>query len=192
MKTKKKLVAVTTVALVLGLGLPLAASADSTYQTANIVDFDSGMPVKGAATLTRTMESATARVYTSGLRKKAAYSIWWVVWNDPGLCTDGCGEDDLGIEGNSVFYAGGFVTGTDGIANVSVHVDAGTLADGIDVLIAGGLEAGHGKLAEMHLVIRSHGKIIKGMADIQVGSFFGACDINTCTDDQAVIFLPLP
>jgi hypothetical protein len=102
----------------------------------------------------------------------------------------GCGEDDLGIAGNSVFYAGGFVTGTDGTVNVSVHVDAGDLADGIDVLIPGGLDARNGFDAEMHLIIRSHGPIIEGMADVQVGTFFGACDINTCIDHQAVAFLP--
>ena len=102
----------------------------------------------------------------------------------------GCGEDDLGIAGNSVFYAGGFVTGKDGSANVSVHVEAGDLASGIDVLIPGGLDPGNGFGAEMHLIIRSHGKIIEGMADVQVGSFFGACDINICVDHQAVAFLP--
>ena len=190
MKMSKAFVTLATVALSLTSGLPLTAHAGHSYQTANIVDFSTGVPVAGAGTLTRTMESATARIYTTGLAKKAAYSIWWVVWNDPSECMGACGEDDLGVTGNSVFYAGGFVTGTDGTVNVSVRVDAGDLADGIDVLIPGGLEVGHGFLAEMHLIIRSHGKIIEGMADVQVGSFFGACDINTCTDDQAVAFLP--
>ena len=190
MKVKNTSVSLATVVLVLASGLPLAANAGHSYQTANVVDFNTGVPVAGAGTLTRTMESATARIYTTGLRKKAAYTIWWVIWNDPAECAGACGEDDLGIAGNSVFYAGGFVTGTDGTVNVSVHVDAGDLADGIDVLIPGGLEVGHGLLAEIHLVIRSHGSIIEGMADVQVGSFFGACDINNCTDDQAVAFVP--
>ena len=190
MKIKNTSVSLATVVLVLASGLPLNANAGHMYQTANVVDFDSGKPVKGAATLTRAMESATARIYTTGLQKKAAYTIWWVVWNDPSLCTGGCGEDDLGITRNSVFYAGGFVTGKEGTVNVSVHVDAGDLAGGIDVLLPGGLEVGHGFLAEIHLIIRSHGKIIKGMADAQVGTFFGACDINTCFDDQSVAFLP--
>jgi hypothetical protein len=190
MKIKNTSVSLATVVLVFASGLPLTAIAGHTYQTANVVEFDSGNPVAGAATLTRTLESATARLYTTGLQKKAAYTIWWVVWNDPSLCTGGCGEDDLGIADNSVFYAGGFVTGTDGTVNVSVHVDAGDLAPEIDVLLPGGLEVGHGFLAEIHLIIRSHGKIIKGLADVQIGSFFGACDINTCFDDQAVAFLP--
>ena len=82
------------------------------------------------------------------------------------------------------------MTGTDGVANTVARVIAGDLADGIDVLIPGGLEPGNGMSAEIHLIIRSHGKIIKGMADVQIGTFFGACDINQCTDDQAIAFVP--
>ncbi len=193
MKIKNTYVSLATAVLVLASGLPLTANAGHTYQTANMLDLGTLTPVAGAATLTRTLESATARIYTSGLDKKAAYTIWLVVLNDPAECIGGVcgdGDDDFGVDGNSIFYAGGFVTGTDGTANVSVHVEAGDLADGIDVLIPGGLEVAHGFLAEIHLIIRSHGKIIKGMADAQIGSFNGACDINKCFDDQAVAFLP--
>ena len=190
MKIKNTSVSLATVVLVLASGLPLTANAGHTYQTANVIDFTTGEFVAGAATLTRTRQSATARIYTSGLEPGAAYTIWWVVWNDPAECSDPCGENDLGAPGNSVFYAGGFVTGADGTVNVSVHVDAGDLAGGIDVLIPGGLHPSRGFSAEIHLIIRSHGPIIPGMADAQVGTFFGACDINTCFDDQAVAFLP--
>lgn len=44
---------------------------------------------------------------------------------------------------------------------------------------------------KFHFVIRSHGKVIPGMADVQVGSFNGACDVNTCADQLAVEF-PAP
>ena len=190
MKIKNNSVNLATAILVLAIGLPMTANAGHSYQTANVVDFSTGLPVAGAGTLTRTAESATARIYTTGLHKKAAYTIWWVVWNDPSACDDGCGEDDLFIDGNSIFYAGGFVTGNDGAANVSVRVEAGDLADGIEVFNGGGLDAGNGFGAEMHLIIRSHGKIIEGMADVQVGTFAGGCNINTCIDHQAVAFLP--
>ena len=187
----------------LGLGMAFSASADDddddeteqSYQTANVVDFHTGVPRKGAATLWRSENSVIANVHTSQLHRKAAYSIWWVIWNDPSLCVGGCGEDDLEIAGNEVFYAGGFVTGTDGTANVTLPLKAGSLADGIDVLIDSdsdnvGLEEGNGHDAEFHLVIRSHGKTISGMADVQIGTFNGACDINRCIDHQAVVFLP--
>lgn len=177
--------------LIAASGLPLTAHADQTFQTANIVDLETEAAVKGAAALTRTMNSATARIYTSELQKKAAYTIWWVIWNDPSECTGDCGGDDIEIMGNSVFYAGGFVTGTDGTANVSVQVDGGDLADGIDVLIPGGLFESNGFGAEIHLIIRSHGKILPGLADVQIGSFDGACDVNNCFDHQAAVFLPV-
>ncbi len=179
---------------ILGLSLSLPTRADDgagqTYQTASIFDFHTGEPRKGAATLWRSKNSVIANVHTSQLHRKAAYSIWWVVWNEPSLCVGGCGEDDLGIAGNGVFYAGGFVTGTDGTANTTLSLRAGAPADGVEVLLGGGLEEDNGFGAEMHLVIRSHGRIIPGMADVQIGSFNGACDINECVDDQAVVFLP--
>lgn len=191
----KRIALLSSLAL-LGLSLPLSTAADDDddagqrYQTANIVDFHTGVPRKGAATLWRSKNSVIANVHTSQLHRKAAYSIWWVVWNYPGLCTGSCGEDDLAIFGNGVFYAGGFVTGTDGTANVTLPLKAGALADGIDVLIDGGLEEGNGLDAEIHLVIRSHGKIIPGMVDVQIGTFNGACDVNKCVDHQAVVFAP--
>ncbi len=197
MKIKNTSVSLATVILVLASGLPLTAVAGHTYQTANIFDLSTGFDVAGAGTLTRTLESATARIYTTGLDKKAAYTIWWVVWNDPSQCVGICGDEDadFGVPGNSVFYAGGFVTGNDGSANVSVHVEAGDqlsdIADGVVVLIPGGLEVGHGFLAEIHVVIRTHGKIIVGTADLQIGSFDGGCPPNTCEDTHGAVFAPV-
>ena len=197
MKMKNTSVSIAAVVLVLAGGLPLTAIADDpdrTYQTANIVDINTGIPVAGAATLTRTEDSVTARIYASGLDTGAAYTIWWVVWNDPTQCAGGpggCALGDLGVTGNSVFYAGGFVTGADGTANVSVTVVADDLAAGIDVLLGNGLDEENGFGAEMHLVLRTHGNIIAGMADLQIGSFNGGCPPNTCTDTLAAVFAPV-
>lgn len=179
----------------LSLSLPVSAGDDrggprQKYQTANIIDFESGLARPGAATLTRSRNSVTASVHAADLQPDAAYSIWWVVWNEPSLCVGGCGEDDLGIAGNGVFWAGGFVTGSDGNANTTLTLRAGRLPAGVEVLLGDSLDRGNGLDAEMHLVIRSHGAIIAGMADVQIGSFNGACDINACFDDQAVVFLP--
>jgi hypothetical protein len=122
------------------MAISTTVSADrkpkQSYQVANIVDFHSGVVVGGAATLTRSKKSVWANIHTSGLYPNSAYSIWWVVWNDPENCFDGCGEDDLEIKGNSIFHAGGFVTGDDGTANVSVHADTGSLPQGVEELIA--------------------------------------------------------
>jgi len=104
------------------------------------VYFDSGVEAAGAATLTRTKKLVTAGIFTTGLDTSAAYSIWWIVWNDPSACMAGCGEDDLFIAGNSIFYAGGFVTGGDGSANVIVQMTPGVLNKGIEVFNGKGLD----------------------------------------------------
>ena len=86
------------------------------------------------------------------------------MWNDPSACaTIPCGVGDLGATGNSVFYAAGFVTGDDGTANLTVHLNSGKLPDGITVLIPGGLNKGNGFDAEIHMIVQSHGAILPGM-----------------------------
>jgi hypothetical protein len=162
-------------------------------QTANIVDFHKGVDVAGAGTLTRTKKLVTAGIFTTGLDPSAAYTIWWIVWNDPSACVGGCGEDDLEIAGNSIFYAGGFVTGEDGSANVIVQMTPGVLNRGIEVFAGKGLDKKKVFKAEIHLIIRSHGPLIKGLVDLQIGTFDGGCGMEVpdpCHDHQAVAFLP--
>ena len=83
------------------------------------------------------------------------------------------------------------MTGTEGTANITAHLDAGRPPEGIDVLLGGGLERGNGFASEIYLIIRSHGPIIPGRVNEQIGSFGGACDTNTCVDQQAVGFVPV-
>lgn len=165
--------------------------ADS-IQTANVVDFHSGVDVAGAGTLTRTKKLVTAGIFTTDLDPSAAYTIWWIVWNDPSACVGGCGEDDLEIAGNSIFYAGGFVTGADGSANVNVQMTPGVVNKGIELFAGKGLDKKKVFKAEIHLIIRSHGSLIPSMVDVQIGTFDGGCDItpDPCHDHQAVAFLP--
>jgi hypothetical protein len=198
MKTKRSLTGLAAAVLVVTLGVPLSANADpATFQVADIHTLPDGVGVTGgAATLTRTADAVTATVSARGLDKKSAYTMWWVVWNDPGECaTFPCTADDLFITRNTVFYATGFVTGNDGSANVTVHLQSGTPSANTQVLFPpppaeGGLEAGNGFGAEMHLIIRSHGKTLDGMVSTQIGSVGGGCGINVCSDQQGVAFTP--
>lgn len=172
------------------------------YQTVNVVAFATGMPVGGAGTVFRTRQSVDARIATSGLDLNAAYTVWWVVFNNPGACDAPCNEPDLfnpAVDA-SVFYAAGFISGADGTGNVTAHLDAGRLPSGIDVLPVGtgrGLRRGNGLRAEIHMVIRSHGPLVVGQVDEQIGSFNGACTTavppgpNVCVDQQAVPFPPV-
>jgi hypothetical protein len=197
-KTFKKLAVLASIAcLSLTLSTSLWAKDDDdrkkdgdSLQVANIVDFEFGEPVAGAATLTRTKKSVTAGISTTGLHQSAAYTIWWIIWNDPSACGGECGEDTLDVPGNSILYAGGFVTGLDGSANVTVQLKPGTVNKGIEVFGGKGLDKKKVFEAEIHLIIRSHGPIIPGMANDQIGTFFGGCGTNVCIDHQAVAFLP--
>jgi len=179
--------------LVVALAMPLAASADgrSTYQTADFHTFPDGVGVVGSAgTLFRTKKAVEVHLATSGLDANSSYTVWWVVWNDPSACaTNPCSLADLGGPGNSVFYAAGFVTGSDGTANLTVHLNSGKLADGITVLIPGGLHEENGFDAEIHMIVQWHGSILPGSVAEQIGMFLGACNPD-CVDQIAIIFLP--
>jgi hypothetical protein len=185
-----------TVSVVCGTAL-LTAEGPATYQTENL--FRAGMPsmkLQGAATLFRTDQSLQMRIAATHLDPNTAYTVWWVVFNNPAGCIGPCGAMSLGVPAAraSVFYAAGFVTGDDGTGNVTGHVNAGTLPIGVEVIPEGtvaGLDRGNGFGAEVHLVVRSHGPVLVGMANQQIGSFNGACPPNSCMNQQAAVFAPV-
>jgi len=164
-----------------------------TYQTKNMFKFGVGTPLQSGATLVRSRHGLDARIAASHLDPNAAYTVWWVVFNNPAACGGPCGPASLGVPAvrASVFYAAGFVTGDDGTANITAHTDDGRLPAGVEVTTDGtvaGLDKGNGFGADVHLVVRAHGAIIAGMVDKQIGSFNGACPPNVCMNEQAAIF----
>lgn len=168
-----------------------------TYQTVNIVQFGNpSMKLGGGATLYRSRNKLEMRIATSGLDANSAYTVWWVLFNNPAGCSPpGCGLDDVVPTANpaagvSVFYAAGFVTGVDGLGNVDAYADAGALPEGIDIETGHGLERGKGFRAEVHLVVRTHGMITPGQVDQQIGSFNGGCS-PACANKQAAVFMPV-
>jgi hypothetical protein len=154
------------------------------------------MPVKSGATLLRSRHAVEGRLAASGLDPNAAYTVWWVVFNNPAACGGPCSPTTLGIPAvrASVFYAAGFVTGDDGTANITAHTQDGEPPAGVEVTPDGtvaGIDVGNGFGAEIWLVVRSHGAIIAGMVDKQIGSFNGACPPNTCLNQQVAMFPPV-
>ncbi|HZA67698.1 MAG TPA: hypothetical protein VE592_12145 [Geminicoccaceae bacterium] len=198
---KNSVAAVAAFTLGTGLWAGAAGSAAAAHrakvQSANVHDFVTGEDLAGAGILTRERGRVWANISASGLGQDAAYTVWWVVFNNPSACSDPCGSDDLEslAVDPAIFYATGFITGEDGTANISAHLQAGRIPDGADTLVDAnedgvGLRRGNGFKAEIHLIVRSHGPILVGLADQQIGSFAGACDVNVCADLQAVAFLP--
>lgn len=175
------------------LGMSTVARAASTYQTADMHVPGAGTPLPGAATLIRTENEIWVTISTSGLDKKAGYTAWFVAFNNPDACIDGCDGSDLSIPevNGSVWYAAGFVTGTDGTGYVTAHATGGEIPVGADVPVGNGLAEDNGFGAEIHMLVRSHGDLISGLVAAQIGSFNGACDVNTCENQQAAVFLPV-
>ncbi len=51
---------------------------------------------------------------TSLLTPDAAYTVWWVIFNYPEHCVDGCGPDDLGnvdAKTAAIYATGGIADG---------------------------------------------------------------------------------
>ena len=169
----------------------------------------------GESRLLRTDDGVSVNIVTSMLRKGHTYTVWWVVFNNPGACSDpGCGGDDLGTEAvnATVIWAtggviaqsgddddGGSKTGGDFTAHLNegekpFPEDGGFGLPGDD----DGLE--DAKSAEVHIVVRSHGPAIKGKVDDQITSFNGGCrrDVGPrtpkrkgeCADIQFAVHAP--
>lgn len=195
MNLKKVSSVLASAALVVILGTPVSALAGGkvSFQVANFHDFPGGtVDQPSAGTLTRTKQSIHANLALSGLDLGAAYTIWWVIWNNPSKCAGTpCGLGDLGVSGNAVIYATGFVTGESGAANVTAHLAAGKLPDGMFVHpdLPGVLKRGNGYGVEAHMLVQSHSSIWPGFVDIQITVDGGACNPD-CIVQQAVAFLP--
>jgi hypothetical protein len=87
----------------------------------------SGAEVPAAySTLQRGYYSVTISLHTSGLTPGHAYSVWWVIFQNPGLCVNGCGDDDInnaawtGVNpvGIGVHYGGAFTAAESGSAAI--------------------------------------------------------------------------
>jgi hypothetical protein len=166
----------------------------ATMQMANFVDFPAmTAQTKSAATLTRTYMTLHAAMALHGLDPNTAYSVWWAVYNSPENCTDGaghCGMPDMANPSAElgIFYATGFVTGSEGNANLTADLKHGDLPLGYEMLAPGSLHKRNGKKAEVQLVIRTHGEVIPGRVAEQIGTYNGACEVNTCAEQYIVSF----
>lgn len=156
--------------------------------------------VVGSATLRRTASGLTIEVHTTGLGAEYAYTNWWIVFNNPEACVNGCDADDFGnpaVEA-SVLYATGRVSEADGTATFRAFLPVGLILlnrteDGRERQRLGpGVQ--NPRTAEIHYIIRSHGPVAgDAAAEIieKIGTFFGGCDGFACFDEQAIVF-PLP
>jgi hypothetical protein len=150
--------------------------------------FSDNSVVAGAqSTLMRNDNGVRMTVHTSDLDPGAAYTVWWVIFNNPAACGVACMEDDLGnpaVEASVVFAAGHVLPPT-GRGNFAAHIQVG---DTTGALFGPGLQ--NPRTAEIHLVMRSHGAPIPGLVHEQISSFGGGCGVNVCEDRQFAVHMP--
>ncbi len=154
----------------------------------------------GTAELKRTAEGVNLTIDTTALTAGAAYTIWWIIFNNPGACTPlGCGNDgaDFGnpaVEA-SIMNATGRVADANGNATFSAFLPVGFMhtepaSGNIRQLLGPGLQNVQG--AEIHVVVRDHGL---STGDIeQLSTLLGDCNTSGptgCFDAQFAAF-PLP
>lgn len=160
----------------------------------------------GAATLARGTDWIQTNIRTSGL-PPGAYTVWWVVFDTPAGCVDGCGLDDLFSPDAhvSIFWATGGVVHEGGVGSFRARYDVGDdLGEpGIQhVLGDGSIEPTR---AEIHNVVKYHGPASADAATLhdQTHTLMGGCSEGAnavdlgepfgvqCFDPQVVAH-PLP
>ncbi len=157
----------------------LQAPAGVVHQTADLVAFQPAGELGGEgnlltpgtffpptgtsfAKLKRTGNYIQFNLHTTGL-PPGAYTIWYVIFNDTGLCTaptpfGECGEADLLTPKTAIVWATGKVVQANGIGNFSDRIYVGETRSETVVLgedLTAPLEDPHG--AEVHLIVKYHG-----------------------------------
>lgn len=194
----RKTILVTALAVAFVGAFAMPATASARRYTSQVVVMPAGTEaVPGAwARLVTNDSGASATIHTRQLEADAAYTVWWVVFNNPAACTKNpsgpilCGASDLGTASvqASVLYATGHVVGNDGAASFGAHLAVGD-TDG--ALFGPGLTNPAG--AEIHLIVRTHGPAVPGYVDEQIGTFNGGCNAGEpneglCMNKQAAPF----
>ncbi len=176
-------------AVTLSLPLQIGGEAVAGGSVVNMETFGSDDPVLGASTLMRYDDAVDMTISTTGLEPGHAYSVWWVIFNNPDACSDECDGDDFpeGMPGAktgleppdpaveaSVLWATGLIVSSEGAADFRARLEIGNPPGAVDF--------GPGLVdpmnAEIHLPIRSHGRALMGQVAEQIGTKNGLCEVT--------------
>ena len=195
-------------AVTLSLPLQIGGEAIAGSSVVDMGVFGSDDPVLGVSTLMRYEDAVDMTISTTGLEPGHAYTVWWVIFNNPDACSDECGPDDFpagvpaaktgpeppdpAVEA-SVLWATGLLVPSDGTANFRARLEVGNPPGEVDF--------GPGLVdpmnAEIHLPVRSHGRAILGRVAEQLSSIDGLCEVTKpdpgsgkCLNVQIAAHLP--
>ncbi len=191
--TTSKLIRNLSITLLLCIAAPFGANAQSTFQASNATVFMTDIAVAGAGTLLREVDGVELRFEMAGLDSNSAYTLWWIIFNNPVACSHGaapalCGLGDLSVPAvnGAVRNAAAFISSPSGTGNTTGEMDVGAVAMG---------HAGFGQLndsvgAEIHIVIQTHGRPLVGSVAQQMTIPGAACN-KKCEDQFGIVFLPV-
>lgn len=214
MRGRKSVLGALTVALMMIAGVAVAAGhlQASTTDVQNVLWFADASDTGGDSLLTRTDGMVLVTIEAADLVPGNAYTVWWVVFNNPAACSDGaCGEDDIFVGGDpandpnfpgimaaeiSVGSATGNVAKADGTAEFGGRLKRNDgNASGHQILFPAGLSGdsvltASGHDAEIHMVIQNHGKARGGGQLLDQLTFFETGCTPFCEDVQFSMHLP--
>ena len=142
----------------------------------------------GATMLTREYRAGriTAHIMSAALEPSHAYSIWWVIFNNPQFCATPyeCGSGDLGNDRvkPSVFWGGGLLADSDGYGSIDIEITRGKVSR---ELFGPMKDYGLRNIwnAEVHVVLRTHGEAgVAGTVAEQIGTANEACPPDGCAN----------
>lgn len=171
-------VVTTSILAALLLGLSMGAVADPgkprIFQASPVINGETSDEI-GAAWLRRSKDRVDGRIMTTVDMDGIPYTVWWVIFNNPAGCVDGCGPDDVfnesyGAEADvAIFNASGAISAMDGMGNTVINLDLSVIGgEGAGIGSQGSpapphveffnrvLKKNNARCAEIHLDINQH------------------------------------
>ena len=174
------------------LGISILFCSNPAYgavlQRSDVFSFENNLSIENATAILERREDSVEFSLNTTL-DSGAYTVWWIIFNNPEFCVDGCGADDLEIlEVNaSAFWATGGIVGNDNLGSFNAQIGENQLPSGEDrVLFGEGLTDSFE--AEIHLIARTHQEVIPELVQQQITTFNGGCPPNDCLDVQFAVF----
>lgn len=162
-----------------------AAAVGAERATSLVYTFPGGpdqMLIDGAsASLTRTKNGVNFRFDTNSLVPGDAYTLWVVIFNEPGQCGTApatCSPNDLFNPDAKpdMLYGAGSLVGSSGRATFAGRTKVGDVSGSVQApvgLLSNGLINPHG--AEIHFVVHHHGPMIPEFMPDMIQSLAGGC-----------------
>ncbi|MEN8114263.1 MAG: hypothetical protein ABFS21_07730 [Actinomycetota bacterium] len=211
-RTRTGVVVMVLMAVMLVAGVAFAAGGTemTVTDTQSVQWFADGTDTGGYSYLTRTSDELLLSAEAQDLIPGNAYTVWWVVFNNPEACSaPGCSEDDIfGEDGNlnvegviaagiAVGNATANVAKANGTAEFGARLKKGDTMSDHQILFPSGL-AGGALLtampgdAEIHLIFQDHGQARGGPELLNQLTYVETGCTPFCDDVQFSVFPALP